>query len=256
MSLQQPKSVQVDNSDFNRLWDTYWLDVQAIGPLTYTRFRLMLNEVRCRLVTPPDVILDVGCGSGAMLSLLKHEFPEAACLGIEPSSVARAALPEVLRPHVLAGDVLELEPQLPSQIAQLVVCSEVLEHVPDPQKVLASIAKLAAPGALLILTVPSGMQHWSVQDDIAGHLRRFEAKDFKALLESSGLQVLNLYVWGGPVSALYNRLINRLGPTRAANCGQSFWGRAIARILTLALRFDDFFIGTRGFQLVAAARKP
>jgi SAM-dependent methyltransferase len=165
-------------------------------------------------------------------------------------------LPEELFSQVFAGGILEVENQLPPQIAQLIVCSEVLEHVPDPKKILSSISRLAAPGALLVLTVPSGMHNWSVQDSAAGHLRRFEPKEFELLLKSVNLQILNLYVWGGPVSGLYNRLINILGPANAANCGQSRWGRVAAGFLTKILQLDDFFSSRRGFQLVAAVRKP
>lgn len=252
---QQKEPYEVQDTDFNKLWKDYWLSVQAVGPLTYTRFRLMLKEITRSKIAPPEVILDVGCGSGGMMSLLQRRFPRAKLFGIEPSSVARSALPGELYSQVFAGGILEVEAQLPQQMAQLIICSEVLEHVPAPEQIVASIARLAAPGALCLLTVPSGMHHWSVQDSAAGHLRRFEPNEFELLLKSANLEILNLSVWGGPVSATYNWIINTLGPTNAAACGQSRWGRGIARFLTTVLRLDDYLSTDRGFQLVAAARK-
>jgi 2-polyprenyl-3-methyl-5-hydroxy-6-metoxy-1,4-benzoquinol methylase len=254
--LTKPELKHEQERKFDEFWNSYWLDVQAIGPLTYTRFRLMLREIRKNIAAPPRHILDIGCGSGGMLRLLARKYPGADRVGIEPSAAARAALPAALSSQVLAGGVLELEGQLPAERADLVVCSEVLEHVQQPGEVLGSLVRLAAPGALLIVTVPAGMRHWSVQDTEAGHLTRFEPDEFQALLKSANLQTLHLYTWGGPVSWMYNHLINALGPARAAHSGRSWLGRAVARLITLALRIDDLFVGRRGFQLIAAVRKP
>lgn len=48
---------------YDQLWSENWQNLQQIGPLTHSRYRLMLQEL------PPSVpaetrIIDVGCGNG------------------------------------------------------------------------------------------------------------------------------------------------------------------------------------------------
>ena len=240
---------------FDKQWASYWLQVQQTGPLTHTRYRLLLSELPPKLPAAPR-ILDVGCGPGIFLHRLSLRYPLAVLRGVEYSATALEAASPALRPLIVHGDILEVAGELGPDPFDLIVCSEVLEHVPDPVAVLKALANLAAPGATLLFSVPAGMRHWSRQDDAAGHLRRFEPAEFRALLEQSGFEVARLYTWGGPVSSLYNRAINAIGPAEAARTSRSRIGRLAARLATAALRIDDLWIGDRGFQLIARANKP
>lgn len=251
-----PANATPDAAAFDRLWSSYWLDVQSIGPLTTTRYRLMRDEARRWCAHPPERVLDVGCGPGRFLALLAKDWPSAEFRGVEPSQEARASAPQAIQPLILQGTLESHADALQAWQPDLIVCSEVLEHVPDPDATMAALARVAAPGATLILTVPAGRAHWSVQDDEAGHLRRFELDEFEALLDRHGLSRCRSYTWGGPVSALYNGLLNRLGPSQAAHSGRSRVGRLAARTFTALLRADDLFKGRERFQLIAAARKP
>src|SRR3546814_8619033 len=55
------------------------------------------------------------------------------------------------RPDVAADGALL---PFPDQSFEAVICSEVLEHVPDPRLVLDEIARVLKPGGCLLLTVP------------------------------------------------------------------------------------------------------
>jgi len=250
-----PDSGASDQQHFDAQWSTYWLEVQRLGPLTHTRYRLLLEEVP-EAPTAVTSILDVGCGPGIFLHELGERFPAASLQGVEYSTTALEAASPRLRARILQGDILEVAGRLAPASFDLIVCSEVLEHVRDPQAVVVTLTALAAPGATLLLTVPAGMQHWCAQDEAAGHLRRFETDEFRALLNHAGLEVPRLYTWGGPVSAVYNTLIDSVGPAKAARTSGSRLGRMAARIAASALRFDDWWKTDRGFQLIARARKP
>lgn len=72
---------------------------------------------------PGCTVLDVGCGPGYLVHLLRERGMDAG--GIEPSAAAVAMAPETTRPWVIAGDASAL----PSAVADVVICREVLEHL-------------------------------------------------------------------------------------------------------------------------------
>ena len=243
------------HTEFDEHWESYWLPLQSIGPLTDTRYRLLL--ARLPLALPAGCrVLDAGCGPGALLERIGKRLPTADLRGIEYSPAAARHAPAALRERIVVGDILAVAPTLPPGAFDVIVCSEVLEHVPDPAAVLRALAGLAKPGATLLFSVPAGMAHWSIQDETAGHLRRFEAEEFGALLLGAGLRIDEILTWGGPIGRLYNAMINRVGPSTAAHAGESRIGRVAARLAKAALRLDDLWPTKSGFQLIARARSP
>jgi 2-polyprenyl-3-methyl-5-hydroxy-6-metoxy-1,4-benzoquinol methylase len=196
---------------YDKLWSKDWKNVQTIGPLTHTRYRLMLEQVPKNLHQDPRVI-DVGCGNGTFLEMLRKRYPNGVFHGVEYSSQAKLEAPEHLQKNIQVGDIVELAPLLSENPYDLVICSEVLEHVVEPHKAMQAIASLLRNGGTAILTVPCGMKYWSKQDEVAGHLRRFEYKEFANLVEESRLKIEEQYAWGGPFSLTYDRLVDFVGP--------------------------------------------
>jgi len=83
-------------------------------------------------VGQPDSILEVGCGEGELIKKLANIFPSARLLGLD---VSRDVIDEAKRRHVgLDFKVMSIY-QLTEQFEKfdLVVASEVLEHLEDPQ---------------------------------------------------------------------------------------------------------------------------
>jgi SAM-dependent methyltransferase len=116
------------------------------------RFEFVAEIIRQR---QPAEVLDVGCGSGMMLTRpLAEAFPRSRFVGVDsdPGSIRfanSAAAPanlEFLLPEALA----------PDRQFDLVVASEVIEHVESPVEFLQLLAgRLKADGRLL-LTLPNG----------------------------------------------------------------------------------------------------
>jgi 2-polyprenyl-3-methyl-5-hydroxy-6-metoxy-1,4-benzoquinol methylase len=100
----------------------------------------------------PARVLDVGCGTGAYLTIpLGEMFPEVTIVGTDDDTAsldhARAA------PHPKNVSFAGAVPQAPFD---LVIASEVLEHVDDPPSFLSGLAARVRPGGRLIVTVPNG----------------------------------------------------------------------------------------------------
>jgi 2-polyprenyl-3-methyl-5-hydroxy-6-metoxy-1,4-benzoquinol methylase len=88
-------------------------------------------------------IVDVGCGSGYDLRALREALGDEADLtGVEPNERQRNSLPPDVR---ALPDVA----QAPIEAADLLVCIDVLEHLPGPEAFLAGLAGRARLGALL-----------------------------------------------------------------------------------------------------------
>lgn len=73
----------------------------------------------------------------------------------------------------------------PDRAFDLVICSHVLEHVPDDAFVLAEIRRLLRPGGTAFLNVPIHDEHY----DDPNHVRRYTPAGFLARVRAAGLEV-------------------------------------------------------------------
>jgi 2-polyprenyl-3-methyl-5-hydroxy-6-metoxy-1,4-benzoquinol methylase len=108
--------------------------------------RRMLGELAGR------DLLDVGAGGGHVLEL----FPRARRTALDVSTrmldVARRRLAGG-GVRFVHGDVTRIE--WPDRSFDAIVCTEVLEHVADPGRILAAIARLLRPGGRAVVTAPN-----------------------------------------------------------------------------------------------------
>ena len=78
----------------------------------------------------------------------------------------------------------------------LVCALDILEHVNDDTSALAEIARVAAPGAQVLLSVPLHADAWTAFDEFVGHCRRYEPAQILALLEQHGLRLESSAIYG------------------------------------------------------------
>lgn len=87
---------------------------------------------------------------------------------------------------------------LPCADAQfdLVCAFDILEHVADDEGALRELARVAAPGATLLLSVPLHAEAWTAFDEFVGHCRRYEPEAIEALLAAHGFVLERSAVYG------------------------------------------------------------
>lgn len=95
-------------------------------------------------------ILEVGCGEGVFASALSG-VKEA--WGIEPSPSADIARQRLYR--VFRSTFAEAEAELPPRYFDVIVCNDVIEHMPDHDDFLSRVGKYLAPGGSLVGSVPN-----------------------------------------------------------------------------------------------------
>ncbi len=110
--------------------------------------------IRGLLEDQPDSVLDVGCASGEITAKVKSVFPDAAVTGID---VSRNFVEFARRKHPGVKFITADAHNLPFRNGQfrIILATELLEHVLDPQRVLAEISRCLQTDGYLILSVDS-----------------------------------------------------------------------------------------------------
>ncbi|WP_221327904.1 class I SAM-dependent methyltransferase [Actinoplanes sp. L3-i22] len=138
----------------------------ALGRFAPTRFYdpviALTRERLWRAVTvahvaprPGDVIVDVGCGTGSLASMLVRAEPEARIVGVDPDPEVLAIAERKTRAvRWVSGRGDALAGLLGEGTADIVVSSLVLHQCPMPMKraMLASMAAVLRPGGRLVIT--------------------------------------------------------------------------------------------------------
>ncbi len=120
-------------------------------------------------------ILEVGCGAGLLCLELAQKAQSVT--GIDVSHVVlnfASQVQEIVRAANVTfqhGDAENLA--FAHERFDLVICSEVLEHLLDPERALAEIQRVVKPGGTVVLTTPSAE---SLSDLCMGFLRLFSAR--------------------------------------------------------------------------------
>lgn len=158
----------------------------------------LLNLAQGRGTSGQLRLLDYGCGYGSFLKMLCAR--DILGVGYEPS-LSRNEIAGLGGDAKILGDLEEVARHGPFD---LIVCTEVLEHMIDPRSALRFIRANAAPGALLAITVPNCATEYvcsSLAAADAGaplsmvfnpweHLNYFSAASLRAMLEEEGFAVI------------------------------------------------------------------
>lgn len=103
-----------------------------------------------------DQVLDAGGGDGFYTKLV-HELTEAeiTLYDFDPNALnsARSNLKDLDRITILEGSVMEMP--FPDNAFDKIVCTEVLEHVPDDTKAMRELLRVLKPGGRVAITVPN-----------------------------------------------------------------------------------------------------
>lgn len=185
----------------------------ALPPGTILQ-HLYLGE-RLRGVRPGRFI-EVGCGTGELAALLidRGWHGTAYELSEHSAQIAKRRNPEL---DVRNSDWLASPPDQP---ADLVISSMVIEHLPhaDEAAFLERARTALRPDGRLVLLVPASPRHWGVEDDIAGHERRYTRARLRGRLEELGWVVDHMAGLTYPLSnvllPISNRLVGRAEASR------------------------------------------
>ncbi len=128
-------------------------------------------------------VLEVGCGTGAVLRQLKASLPGARVVGMDLFEEALDLARRRFDGPLVRADVLKSCFRRPFD---LVGAFDVIEHLDDDVSVLRTLAEYLCPGGHLLVTVPAHTSLWSYFDDVALHRRRYEVSELRSKFEAAG----------------------------------------------------------------------
>ncbi|VAW01493.1 SAM-dependent methyltransferase [hydrothermal vent metagenome] len=144
-------------------------------------------------------VLDLGCGTGRHLHAL-YFAADMVCIGVDlsPADLGKTrdgfdSLPDLSGDRgqaygLASADALQLP--FAAQTFDRIICSEVLEHIPDFETALDEIARVLKPGGQLAISVPRAWPEqicWWLSEEYhntpGGHVRIFKAKALRQAVQ-------------------------------------------------------------------------
>ncbi len=106
-----------------------------------------------------DLVLDLGCGEGFLISLIPNSTKKIVGLDISEIALNRAAeiLKEKKGVELLRGNAEKLN--LPDESFDKIICSEMLEHTPKPRKAMEEMHRVLKNNGLLVISVPDEKEY-------------------------------------------------------------------------------------------------
>lgn len=138
----------------------------------------------------PRHVLEIGCGTGFVLSGIRSAFPSADLAGSEIFTAGLAfAAARVPSARFYQMDARRIPFR---EEFDVIGAFDVIEHIAEDEAVLAEVAEALRPGGGVLITVPQHPALWSAQDEHAFHVRRYVAADLRRKVEAAGLEVLRM----------------------------------------------------------------
>jgi SAM-dependent methyltransferase len=162
----------------------------AFQPSAVARMRFVRRIVESVSSATANVA-DLGCGSGAMLCEVLRVRPTWTGYGLDISEEAvnyarrLAAYKNVgARAQFQTGCLMNLP--FACRSLDVVIASEVVEHLPNPERVFEELSRVLAPGGLLLVTVPA-------ESHTPAHMHALNSEaDLCGLIEHAGLVVASI----------------------------------------------------------------
>lgn len=228
----------------------------------------VLNHITAKIISHLVLakgkrLLDLGCGVGRVELVAATKGFTTIGIDFEPKAIDLArtyAKRQGLAKRCLfiVGDILETPSMFREQF-DVIICSEVIEHVKRPEKIIHVAFQLLRENGTLIVTTPHDQKLWSPLDKYAGHVKRFSLQEIEKLLAK--FRIIHLYTIGFPlmrsIIRLYTLFSKKTGRVHTASWRKDKINNYLyATIMSYALKFDDLFNHqNKGTTIIAIVQK-
>ena len=201
----QPEGLPTLPGFFDRMYDQQWSAawVEDEFGATYKDliFRRILDELAARLPPSQRRLLDVGAHAGRFMHLAQGRGGTVEGIELNPRTAAFAEARTGAPVHRVNAHTLAVE----GRRYDAVVLTDVLEHIPEPARLLSALAGLLDPGGVVAVKVPNGSAQWikerwlarltnhrvSLAENLV-HVNQFTPRSLIRALERAGLSVVRI----------------------------------------------------------------
>ena len=164
-----------------QFYDTLWRDANLVAPQRFNTWPLVSE-----LAAHARRALEVAPGLRPRLPLESTQFLDISRAAMQRFRArGAAAVTGMINALPFANDAFDF------------VCAfDIVEHVDDDDSALAELARVAAPGAAFLLSVPLHESAWTAFDEFVGHRRRYEPRALAEKLQRHGFAIERSAVYG------------------------------------------------------------
>jgi 2-polyprenyl-3-methyl-5-hydroxy-6-metoxy-1,4-benzoquinol methylase len=140
---------------WNQVYQHEWESGSVVGG-NYHRDYGPIHDAIIRLIPEGSSVLDIACGAGMLCRKIKQHLPSTRVLGVDFSEYAICQSQQQDRHLDIEYRCVDIRSSLPSLGGpfDVVLMCEILEHLEEPQAIVANALDLLKPGGTFILTCP------------------------------------------------------------------------------------------------------
>lgn len=189
---------------------------------------------------PGQKVLDIGCGSGRHVAAA-YQHPEVTAIGTDLSfkdlgdARERLLFHDRLGEHGFGAWGLNVATITALPFARhsfdLVICSEVMEHIHDEKAAVSELFRVLKPGHPMVISVPRYVPEWicwKLSDEYhmvnQGHIRIYRKNRLISLFESFNMQLIGSH-YAHSLHAPYWWMKCLVGPTREDSLAVNLYHR-------------------------------
>jgi SAM-dependent methyltransferase len=245
----------MDAAVYDLLWDIeqrHWWFL-ARRHIVWSLVARLLPEVSHRRLR----ICELGCGTGGNLAAVadRHDV-----IGVDSAPEAIQYARQRLGDRVQSGRLPD-EINLPAASFDVVLMTDVLEHIEADVQSAQAALRLVRPGGILVATVPAYQWLYSPYDALHHHVRRYSKQRFRALWQMPDAKVLVLSYYNTllfPAAAavrLCGKIFPRGGQPRELTVPPGPVNRLLARMMMSEASLLERITLPFGLSLIAAVRR-
>lgn len=137
-------------------------------------------------------ILDVGCGVGTKLASIKNKAPEIACTGLDQPHAIEVCKQKFPHCDWFDVDIREMK-KVVSHDIDLVISSDVIEHLKNPDTLLNFIKTNSSEKSKIIISTPDREKFHGAEclhSPNPAHVREWGFSEFRSYIESKGIRII------------------------------------------------------------------
>lgn len=236
---------------YDQIWANDWQDMERFNPTARHLERMICDTIR--QLTDVKSVVDVGCGMGVNVKRIHAKFPQLRITGtdISPKSLEMAEK-YVGKSELINYAAVDIATGPLPATYDLVLCSQVLEHIENDRKALESLAGMCAK--YLLITVPSG--RYNRTSKVVGHHRHYSKAELLEKVQAAGFTVMKVREWGFPFHSVYKTALGLLSEEKQRQVGLGKYGPMKLMLSNVLYGLFHANVFNRGENIVLLASAP